>query len=242
MAWIDLLYPKRCPVCFDALPAGNTLICPECRQKIRYVSGPTCYACGKPLSDDTREYCGNCEKKRPPFKKAVAYAEYGSKYMRRLLYEVKYRENCQLLDFPCLDFALRIKDCVSAWHAEALVPVPVHEKRKRERGYNQAEEIADRLSKALSIPVERSLLVRTENTKAQKELGAEARLANLRNAFSCAKKNTAYHTVILVDDIYTTGSTACACTEALLQSGIPEVYFLSLAIGRDFRSSVNPLP
>ena len=242
MEWIDILYPKRCPVCLTALKPGTTLICPECTGKIRYVRGATCYACGKPLSDPSKEYCHNCEERRPPFKKGISWAEYSSKYIRRLLSEVKYHENCQLLDFPCLDFCEKHKEEIASWNAEALIPVPVHEKRRRVRGYNQAEEIANRVSKHLSIPVDPTVLIRTENTKAQKELTAEERMKNLSRAFKCTATEVNYQTVILVDDIYTTGSTASACTEALLRSGVKTVYFLSLAIGRDFRSSVNPLP
>lgn len=235
MSWIDILYPKHCPICLDALPPGKTLICEPCRKKIRYVGGAVCMKCGKPLSNELFEYCGNCEKRMPSFVRGIAWAEYASGAIRRMLSEVKYKDNPQLLDFPCLDFGERIQKDVREWHAEALIPVPVHLSRLKERGYNQAEEIANRLSKPLGLPVETSLLIRREKTRAQKELTETERRNNLAAAFFVPPSHRTYHTVVLVDDIYTTGNTAEACTRALLSAGISEVYLLVLAIGRDVR-------
>ena len=235
MSFIDLIYPKRCPVCLEALPPGKTLICPPCKEKIRRVTSPTCMKCGKPLMEESFEYCGNCEKRMPLFVKGLSYAEYTSKYVRRMLSEVKYHENPQILDYPCLDFGDRIRDEVALWGAEALIPVPVHPSKLKSRGYNQAEEIASRLGKALSLPVDPGYLFRSEKTEAQKNLTEQERRNNLATAFFVPSSHKTYESVILVDDIYTTGSTANACTRVLLASGISRVYLLTLAIGRDNR-------
>ena len=233
MPIIDLLYPKHCPVCLDALPPGDRLICAPCRQKIRYVKEPACYKCGKPLADETKEFCGSCAQKMPPFIRGVAYAEYGSKYIRRMLSEVKYHQDPQLLDFPCLDFAGRYRPMFERWNAEALIPVPVHRSRLKARGYNQAAEIARRMSDVLDIPVDETYLLRTGRTEAQKKLNDVERFMNLLNAFSVDGEPGRYRTVILVDDIYTTGSTLSACTKVLQNAGVPAVYTAVLAIGRD---------
>lgn len=220
----------------DAL-RPDELICPPCAKKIRRVSAPVCYRCGKPMNDETREYCENCEKRMPSFRQGIAWAEYASFYVRRMMSEAKYHSNCQILDYPCKDFAARNRERIALWHAEALIPVPVHEKKYRERGYNQAEEIANRLSIYLGIPVDSTLLVRKENTKAQKTLSETQRFENLLRAFD-ATRPSPYRTVILVDDIYTTGSTAECCTRALMKAGAETVYFMALAIGRDTRVTV----
>jgi len=233
MAMLDLLFPKHCPVCLTALPPGKTLICEACVKKLRLVREPVCYRCGKPLSDGSREFCGNCEKRPPNFVKGIAWAEYSSRYIRRMLSEVKYHENPQLLDYPCLDFGRRKRELVQSWGAGALIPVPVHGKRYRERGYNQAEEIARRLSEEWDIPVVNDWLFRTENTVAQKKLTDRERLLNLMKAFETRGPRERYEKVILVDDIYTTGSTAMACAGTLLNAGAREVYVAVLAIGRD---------
>ena len=229
---LDLLYPRRCPVCLSALPPGKTLICPPCVKRIRYVVPPVCYKCGKPLSDETRELCRNCKKRLPSFEEGISWAEYTSDYTRRIMNEVKYHGDPHLLDFPCEDLLRRQGSHIRKWGAEALIPVPLHRKRLLERGYNQAEEIAARLSPGLGIPVDASLLLRKAETKAQKALTSEGRAMNLMGAFQ-ASRPSPYRRVILIDDIYTTGATAEACTRTLLRAGAEEVFFLSLAIGHD---------
>lgn len=117
---------------------------------------------------------------------------------------------------------------------DALVPVPVHAERRRVRGYNQAEVLCRFLSPRLGeIPVVTDFLQRTKKTKAQKELGEHARVLNLQNAFCLKHLYTDIKTVLLVDDIYTTGATLEACTEVLLQSGVQKVYGLCICAGND---------
>ena len=229
---LDLIYPRRCPVCLAALPPGKTLICPPCRERIRYVVPPVCYKCGKPLSDETQELCRNCKKRLPSFREGISWAEYTSDYTRRMMNEVKYHGDLQLLNFPCADLLERQGERMRGWKAEAVIPVPLHRKRLLARGYNQAEEIARRLSAGLGIPVDASLLLRKAETKAQKALTSEGRAMNLMGAFRTSGP-CPYKRVILVDDIYTTGATAEACTRALLKAGAEEVFFISLAIGHD---------
>lgn len=229
---LDIFFPKRCPVCLRALPFGNKLICDPCRSKIRYVEEPTCLKCGKPIADLTREYCLDCAEEMPPYERGIAYAEYSSFYMRRMLSEVKYRENAAVLDFPCSDFAARKGKEIRSFGAEVLIPVPIHKKKRKIRGYNQATEIANRIGKSLSIPVDDMFLFRTENTGAQKERSKEERAKNLQNAFSVCSEKT-YEKVLLVDDIYTTGATVSCCAETLKEAGVKEVYVLVLAIGRE---------
>ena len=229
---LDLIYPRRCPVCLAALPPGKMLICPPCKERIRYVKGPVCYKCGKPLSDETRELCRNCEKRIPSFVEGISWAEYTSDYTRRMMNEVKYHGDPHLLDFPCEDLLRRQGERMRSWNAEVLIPVPLHRKRLLKRGYNQAEEIARRLSKGLGIPVDPELLLRRAETKAQKKLSSEGRAMNLMGAFQTSRP-CPYRRVILVDDIYTTGATAEACTRTLLSAGAEQVFFISLAIGHD---------
>lgn len=235
MALIDLIYPKNCPVCLDALPPGEKLICDPCRRKIRYVKSPVCFRCGKPLNDETKEYCYDCERRPPAFDAGIAYAEYSSKYIRRMLSEVKYHNGRQLLDFPCLDFAKRYEQVVKRWRAEVLIPVPVHLSRLKMRGYNQAAEIAERLSRVWRIPVDPDYLQRTSKTVAQKTLSSMERFENLRTAFSVTGPKHKYKRVIVIDDIYTSGHTLAFSSSALKLAGVEHVFAAYLAIGRDRR-------
>ncbi len=229
----DLLYPKRCPMCLRALPPGRTLVCPECARKAAVITGPACFRCGRPLASETREYCAHCEKHKPAYEEGLSWALYSSPRVRRFLYRVKYYDERQLLDWPCLDFAARRRERILSWEAEAIVPVPVHPARLRTRGYNQAEEIALRLGRALGIPVDGQYLTRTEKTSMQKELGAADRALNLSGAFRASAPHKKYRRVILADDILTTGATAEACARAILLSGAEKVFLLTLATGRD---------
>jgi ComF family protein len=147
-----------------------------------------------------------------------------------MLSQVKYHLNRQLLDYPCLDFANRTVGIVRQWQAEALIPVPVHRSRLRERGYNQAAEIAKRLSEVWEIPVDDRYLLRTEKTAAQKTLGDSARFMNLLNAFAVPEEAGRYRTVILVDDIYTTGTTVDTLAGVLLAGGARKVWSASVSI------------
>ena len=117
------------------------------------------------------------------------------------------------------------------WKAEALIPIPLHPSRKRKRGFNQAELLAKAIAKRSGIPVDAKLLLRTKKTDAQKDLNDQERLANLRDAFSVQKNEIPYHNLILVDDIYTTGSTMDAAAKLLKEHGAQNVYFLCICVG-----------
>ena len=229
---IDLLFPKRCPVCLDVLPPGKKLICAPCVKKMPRVQEPYCLKCGRPMeaADEWKEYCRNCEKRFPSFEKGLVYGVYHTEIMSRLMAQVKYHEDPQLLDYPCLDFAESTRKLVQSFGAECLIPVPVHKSRLKERGYNQAELLAKVMSKVTGIPVRADLLMRVEDTKAQKALSREDRSLNLRAAFQ-AGEGPMPRRLVLVDDIYTTGATADACTEALLRAGAERVYVATVCCG-----------
>ena len=116
------------------------------------------------------------------------------------------------------------------------MPVPIHSSRRRERGFNQAEELAERLSDCWGLPVDTKLLVRKKKTLPQRDLGPSQRLKNLQEAFALhpSVSDKIPKSVIIIDDIYTTGSTAEAVTVALKQLGIREVYVFCIAIGKGF--------
>lgn len=129
-------------------------------------------------------------------------------------------------------------DAITRFNPDALVPVPVHISRKRLRGYNQAEVIAAGISGKTGIPMLNDLLYRRKKTVAQKVLNSEKRLENLKEAFTCDEApysyediNIRFGRVLLVDDIYTTGSTMEGCTLALKKAGVREVGILSIASG-----------
>lgn len=130
--------------------------------------------------------------------------------------------------------AERYEDLLRSWNPDALVPIPLHKTRKRKRGFNQAQLLAEKLGKRLEIPVEKRILERTKKTGPQKELNDVQRRANLKNAFQVRQNDVRLKRIVLVDDIYTTGSTIDAAVAVLLEHGAEKVYFLTICIGRGF--------
>ena len=116
--------------------------------------------------------------------------------------------------------------------ADAIIPVPLHKTREKQRGYNQAALIARELGKRLNIPVEEEFVGRIRQTLPQKNLKGKERQNNLKNAFKIRQNDVKLNTVIVVDDIYTTGTTMDEIAGCLKRAGIREIYCISLAVGR----------
>ena len=115
---------------------------------------------------------------------------------------------------------------------DVIVPVPLHSSRLRERGYNQSELLGHQIARLLNLPVKADALQRIRHTKSQMELSASERHQNVANAFACADKSLSGQTVLLIDDVCTTGSTLDACACALKQSGVTSVWAVTLAKAR----------
>ena len=114
------------------------------------------------------------------------------------------------------------------------MPIPLHPSRKRKRGYNQAQILAEEIGKILEIPVDSKSLIRTRKTSPQKKLGHQERKKNLKHAFAVKHTFQAAKRVLLVDDIYTTGNTIDAVSNVLKQKGVENVYFLTISIGQGY--------
>ena len=229
---LEILFPRKCPVCDRIIMPKGAVICPACRKRVSLVREPRCLKCGKQLFSEEAEYCDGCEKKTFHYTRGLVLMNYDS-VARKILTALKYHGKCDNADYLAAETVAGLCEEILRMEADFFVPVPVHPRRKRVRGFNQAELIAKRLGERLDIPVRTDVLKRIKNTLPQKELGSAARLNNLLKAF--AVKNTdklAGKTVILVDDIYTTGSTAEACTRVLLLGGAKKVYLLNMAAGR----------
>jgi ComF family protein len=127
------------------------------------------------------------------------------------------------------------KDWITALGVQQIIPVPISRQKKRKKGFNHAELLAEQLGDALGIPVNHRGLIRIHSTAPQKELGKEERRKNLEKAFRAdIKYLPGIQRVLLVDDIYTTGSTIEFCTRALKAVGVKKVWFLTLCIGSAF--------
>lgn len=223
------LYPYRCPVCDRALP--RTLICPECARKLAYISQPACFSCGKPLAGGTQEFCHDCSVRRHEFAQGRAVFSYEGA-VRGMLYRYKYSNRRDYTQFFATEAARLFGGWAKRIGIEAVLPIPLSKKRLRQRGYNQAEIFAKRFCSLAGLACHTKLLVRTRDTLPQKRLSVQERKNNLKNAFKIEGNVVNLKRVLLIDDIYTTGSTIDAAALALKQSGIESVYFLCISIGR----------
>lgn len=145
----------------------------------------------------------------------------------------KYHNCREYADYYIEELLLGYRSAIQRICPDVIIPVPVHPARKRARGYNQAEILARKLGEALDIEVCTTLLIRIKKTRPQKELNDRQRLQNLREAFVLSGQvPRAYQTILLVDDIYTTGSTMEACSRRLKEGGASQVYAVSICSGQ----------
>ena len=234
---VDWIYPRRCPLCQE-VTKGHCFICEQCENDIPFVEQPYCMKCGKPLYKEAmaKEYCYDCKKHMRSFVRSYSLLRYEGK-VKQSMYQFKYHNKTEFADWYSRELVRRYGKEWKRLHMNAIVPVPVHRKKKRQRGYNQAEILAKKLAELLEIPYYPNGLIRIIETRPQKELDDKQRYRNLKQAFLIGTLETVTEpkTILLVDDIYTTGATLEACTEVLLESGYAKsVYGCTVCIGRGF--------
>lgn len=228
-ALVNMAFPRRCPVCDEVVPTGDGLICSPCRAKPQYITEPRCRRCGKQLALEEGQFCHDCIQRKHVYD--YGYALYDYQSMRKSIYRFKYGKRCEYVDFYAQDICRRLSDEIRLMEADAVIPVPVHRSRLRGRGYNQAELIASGISRQTGIPMDKKMVKRVRKTVPQKELTIQERQNNLKKAFHISTNVVKLKKVILVDDIYTTGSTFDAIAMELKRRGVKSVYFIALCIG-----------
>lgn len=226
---LDLLYPRHCAVC-DEITGVGELVCRQCQSKVSYIKEPCCAKCGKQLKNEEKEYCEDCDRKEHSFIQGVALFDYGS--MSDSIFRFKYGGRAEYAQFYGRELLEKKGSWLRMIQPDALVPVPIHFSRERQRGYNQAELIAFELSKRTKIPVNRTLIRRKTKTEPMKNLSSTERQNNLKKAFKIWRNDVKLNTIVIIDDIYTTGSTIDAMSRVMQEAGVSNIYFMTLTIGR----------
>ena len=232
MKLIELLYPPTCPGCDKILSSAEHEVgfCLKCQKKIRLVGRNACMKCGSTVSSDTTEFCQDCRKKTHYFDQAKSVYRY-SGAMKPAMYKFKYSNR------RCYGriFASQTVKMYGSWirkiGVEMIIPIPMYLPKQRKRGYNQAEVYARALSSETGIPVLNEIVRRDCDTAPMKQLNARERVKNLRTAFKLSENVVQFRKVLLVDDIYTTGTTMDTVAELLKTGGIKEVYGLCVCTG-----------
>jgi len=218
---LNLLFPQWCVGCGKR----GDFICHSCRSSLPRIMPPLCPRCGKPQSSGI--LCSNCvswqaeiDGIRSPFR--------FDGVMRQAIHQLKYR-NLRTLAAP---LARLLNDYLitSPVPGEVLVPVPLHRKRLRERGYNQSSLLARELSKLTSLPVVNDCLIRQRHAPPQTRTSTvDERQSNVVDAFACGDQRLRDKQVLLIDDVSTSGATLDACAAALKAAGATSVWGLVLA-------------
>ncbi|MBF0533069.1 MAG: ComF family protein [Candidatus Omnitrophica bacterium] len=228
---IDLVYPPLCLLCRKKiLPrAGCPTLCAICQSRLVKNTPPFCVKCSRPLPGAPTVLCPSCRKNQPNFDFAWCARTYTAP-LKSLIYTFKYGGKTQMRHL----FAAEIQQFIAASNFDirqfdALVPIPLHPARWRERGYNQSELLAKTLSALYAIPV-KSLLRRVKPTRFQAGLTRKERWTNISGAFRMNASTLPDKNLLLVDDLLTTGATASEAALTLKNAGAELVGVLTLAV------------
>jgi len=227
-----LAFPSACRRCGTLLEnPGERILCPACLSALAACRSPYCPTCGRFFDGDGAPHpCAACLR-RPPLLSAHRSAARYDGAVKDVLLLFKYR-GLRPLGRPLASFLrAAIVDEDAPWSgADLLIPVPVHRRRRRERGFSQAEVLADELSRLTAMPVLSGVLRKTLNLRPQTSLRSDARRANVRGAYRVVRPESIRgKTVVLVDDVYTTGSTLGECARALKNAGAADVRGVTIA-------------
>jgi ComF family protein len=230
----DLIFPRICSFCNT--PSGESIICDVCLSNIRLISGrKMCSSCGLPFGsfDSIKDishdehFCGKCLTGRYYFNRARSVAVYEG-WLREILHKFKYHGKLSLgrvLSRILVEHYPKDLDDI-----DLIVTVPLHISKLRKREFNQSVVMAKDLAKPLRVPFNPLALKKVKDTKPQYEMGNESeRRKNVRGAFIIEEASgVSGKSILLLDDVFTTGSTLNECTRVLLKSGVKKVQVLTL--------------
>jgi ComF family protein len=217
---LDLLFPPNCAGC--GKPGFRW--CGDCQSQIIPIPTPICDICGTPQNKSG--LCNICQSSRPPYHALRSWSVFEGP-IRRAIHKIKYRRDMGLgeaLANPVADFLQN-----QNWNIDMVIPIPLSSQRYKERGYNQIALVAYPLAVIMDLVYSPNALVRCKNTRSQVGLSASERMKNVEGAFEGKCKLISGKSVLLMDDVATTGSTLYSAAEALKTSGAVKVYTLTLA-------------
>lgn len=226
----ELVAPQRCRICNVHLEGdGPAAVCSRCLGEITYLGTVVCRRCGMAMRSQTAAsmICGVCLRRAPPWDRAVSLVHY-STGIRQLLLRLKYQGDTTVLPALATIAEPALKGMDSSW--ELILPVPLYRRRLQLRGMNQALALANMLFPAEKEKIMTRLLMRSRATRPQTGLDGRERRRNLRGAFALAPAaDVAGRRVLLVDDVFTTGTTVAECSRVLRRAGAAGIEVLTYA-------------
>lgn len=229
---IDLVFPPSCVTCSVPLAEGQGQhFCSDCAGKIGFISSPLCSRCGIPFAGSVGEdhLCGDCIGREPPFSVARAVGRYEGTLLEAV-HQFKYRGRIALGEVLADMMAYYRYPSFSPAGFSLVLPVPLHTRRLRQRMFNQSVVLARGVAKRHALPLDVTVLRRSVFTEPQINLGRKERAENVRGAFTVDEPvRIEGKRIVLIDDVYTTGSTVRECCRVLARAGAAEIAVLTLA-------------
>lgn len=230
---LNFILPPRC-ICCSKILGEQDGVCIDCFNKINFISKPFCKKCGIPLNIDkiSQEkdlFCGKCIADKKPFFRMQRTAIFYDDFSKNIILAFKFldkTENAKILS----SFMYSAGKDIFNEGVDVIVPIPLHFKRLLSRKYNQSALLAKNLGKMSGIKVDYCSVNRIKNNKPQVNFSGRARISNVRNVFEVRNnKNIKGKRILLVDDVYTTGSTMKECAKTLRKAGAKSVDFITVA-------------
>ena len=230
--FLDVLYPRHCFACDKSLhEEKNTYICESCLEIIETTETKRCSKCGLKLGPGitcSSKGCPECKTTNLRFEKSFFISD-NTEPVRTLIHQFKYKKHLCLAT-PLGSLLIDLLHQKAIGEIDVVVPVPLHWKKKRERGFNQSELMAKKICKRFTIPISINNLHRARNTLSQTQLSRIQRQKNVKGAFKVKNPEKFYQkNILLVDDILTTGMTASECAKSLENAGTNKVFLIALA-------------
>ncbi len=231
---LDVVFPRSCLGCDEPISSGEgwDSLCPRCVRRLDWIHPPYCETCGHPFSGiGTGQACSHCELLEPVYASGrccLLHRDLGAEIVR----ELKYRD-ARYLGADMRRIARQVYGLADFVRDAVFVPVPLHPARERERGFNQSTWLAGEWARVLPVRGVEALLIRARWTGTQTRLDRSHRGENVRGAFALCPgaEVSADLTYVLVDDVFTTGSTLNECCRTLLRAGAGQLKVLTLAHG-----------
>ncbi|MBR2141088.1 MAG: ComF family protein [Rickettsiales bacterium] len=227
---ITIIYPDVCLSCGKILDSEG--FCVNCWKELVFIKKPYCFLCGRPLDINSQMglICADCINKKYYFDRVFSVFVY-NRVIAKAIFRFKFNRKTFLSKFFAKFLNNKLKECNEK--IDFIVPIPMNVMKLRNRGYNQAVLLAKDLSKMVKIPCIYDLIIKTKNTKAQSSLSHKERKFNLKLAFKLNEKYkdiVKNKNILIVDDVFTTGSTANECSKILKKSGaVGRIFVLTIA-------------
>ena len=226
----DILFPSRCGICECLLDSEG--LCPDCWSKIRWISEPRCCICGQPFTTEMESVdfvCAQCASKKPYFDKAVSVFVYDD-FSKKIILKFKHSDATYLAKM-LTQWMFRAAT-LEIESSDLIIPVPIHFTKRLKRKYNQSELLAKKISDISNVKYEPRILDKIKQTSPQEGLSGNQRRKNVIGSFGVNEKYKHLlenKRILLIDDVFTTGSTVNECAKVLKKHSAKEIIVLTIA-------------